>query len=428
MLKGYHIVTLTHRTSTLDEIGRVVPDPAELSARLYAVKDFFGWEELFFLSTCNRIMIGFYTQETADLALLRSNLAVLMRPELNAQQAASAGAKFQILNGGDAVRHVFEVASAMDSLVVGEREIIRQLRESYERCRNWGLTGDHFRLLMTQAIEVSKLVFNDTGIGEKALSIVALGYGEMRKKGITPEHHVVLVGAGATNALLCKFLIKDGFQHVTIFNRTLQKAIDLAALFSQGEARPLSSLPQFAAHFDAMVVCTGAINPVLTPAIYQHFTGIHQEKMIVDFSVPNNVDLLIPSQYPVHFIEIEGLRDTAKDHLAYRECARQQAEHLISDRLEGFRYIWHDRQVERSLSPMIEAIKSVKEHAITTVFNERIAALDPAAQDLLFEMMGYMEKKCVSIPVKTMKSIAQKMARNNRVKSIESTVNQNHLS
>ncbi len=414
MLNGYHIVTLTHRTSTLDEIGRIIPEAGELQARLHAVKDFFGWEELFLLSTCNRIMIGFYARENADFTLLRSNLALLLRPGMSAEQAVSTGAKFQIFNGGDAVRHVFEVAASMDSLVVGEREIIRQLREAFERCRNWGLTGDHFRLLMTQAIEVSKLVFNETGIGEKALSVVALGYGEMRKKGITPKHHVVLVGAGATNALLCKFLVKDGFRKVTVFNRTMDNAADLASFFETGEAYTLDELPNYRKHFDAMVVCTAAVEPILTPEMYAGFEGIEEKKVIVDFSVPNNVDTRIPAQYPVHFIEIEGLREVAKENLAFRERARQQAEQLIGERMDLFRSAWHERQVERSLAPMVDEIKAVKNRAIEDVFADRLNTLDPQAKDLVLEMMAYMEKKCVAIPVKTVKSISRQMAKNTR--------------
>lgn len=410
MLKGYHIVTLTHRTSSLEEIGCMIPDAGELSARLHAVKDFFEWEELYFLSTCNRIMIGFYSRESSNHDYLRTHLALLLQPGLTASQASSAGKNFQIFNDGDAVRHVFEVASSMDSLVVGEREIIRQLRESYERCRDWGLTGDHFRLLMTQAVEVSKQVFNATGIGEKALSVVALGYGEMRKNGIKPNSHIVLVGAGATNQLLCKFLVKDGFKKVSIFNRTISKAEELAQMFSEGNAYSLEQLPFFSETFDAIVVCTGSVVPVLNAAVYGHLKGVDSKKVVVDFSVPNNVDSAVVQQFPVHFIEIEGLREVAKEHLAYRETARQKAEHLISGRIESFRHIWHERQVERSLAPMIDDIKSVKNKILNDIFSDRIDALDDRAKALMAEVLGYMEKKCVAIPVKTVKQIAQQQA------------------
>jgi glutamyl-tRNA reductase len=407
MLQGYHLITLTHRTASLDAIGQLIPAKEDLFDRLQVLKQHFGWEEIFCLNTCNRAMFAFYSHQELDTNTLKSDLVQVLNPLLSAVQTAHLTHQMHFYHGGDAVRHIFEVAASMDSLVVGEREIIRQLRQAYDQCNQWGLTGDHFRLLITQAIEVSKQVFTETGIGEKALSVVALAYQAMKNRGLQTHHHIVLVGAGATNELLAKFLAKDGFQHVTIFNRTLDKAQKIAAHFTKGKALHLNELPNIAVPFDALVVCTGAVQPIITKALYAAI--IHddpQTKILTDLSVPNNVAADVPTSFPTHFIEIEGLKSMAVEHLAHREQARQSATILITERVLAFKNLWHERQVERSLHPMIDQIKTVKARTIDLVFADRFAGLDQDAQALVLEMLDYMEKKCIAIPVKTMKDIA----------------------
>lgn len=412
MLQGYHLITLTHRTASLDAIGQLIPAKEDLFDRLQALKYHFGWEEFFCLHTCNRVMFAFYSNQPQDANTIKSGLVQVLNPLLSAAQTAHLAHQLHLYNGGDAVRHIFEVAASMDSLVVGEREIIRQLRQAYDQCHQWGLTGDHFRLLIAQAIEVSKQVFTETGIGEKALSVVALAYQAMKNRGLKTHHHIVLVGAGATNELLAKFLAKDGFQQVTIFNRTLEKAQKIAAHFTQGKAAHLDELPHLAAPFDALVVCTAAVQPIITKALYAAI--IHddpQTKILTDLSVPNNVAADVLTSFPTHFIEIEGLKSMAVEHLAHREQARQSAEILVTERVLAFKNLWHERQVERSLHPMIDQIKTVKARTIDFVFADRFAGLDQDTQALVQEMLDYMEKKCIAIPVKTMKDIA-----NSRIK------------
>ena len=411
MLNGYHIITLTHKTTALTDIGRVIPSGDSLTERLQVIKSIFGWEEIYCLSTCNRLLLGFYTEQTVVADEIAAALPSLLRPDISDISAEAISGKFSFYHGGDAVRHLFEVAAAMDSLVVGEREIVRQLREAYETSAAAGLTGDHFRLLLHEAVLVSKQVFNETGIGEKALSIVALAFQQMKAQGITPAHQLVLVGAGVSHQLLAKFLVKAGFQKVAVYNRTIEKAASLAAHFLEGSFGSLDDLSAGAVPFDALLVCTGAVQPVITPENYAVMTaGDTNRKVIVDLSVPHNVSAAVAQRSEVAYIEVEGLKEIAASHYTYREAARQSAEHLITARVVQFRMIWHERQVERSLSPMIAEIKSIKERALNEVFSDRVSMLQPEARELVEEMMAYMEKKSISIPVKTVKSIASRMS------------------
>lgn len=403
MLDGYHILTLTHRQSTLETIGKIVVEGADI-AQLHDLKKRFDWQEMLYLATCNRVVFLFYT--TTPLSESIANEVVSqINPRLSADEISDISAQMQLLHGTDAIRHWLEVAASMDSLVLGEREIIRQLREAYERNQSAGLTGDHLRLLMRFTIETAKEIYSQTAIGQKAISVVALAFGEMLKALGDRNSRILLVGAGQTNALFSKFLVKYGFNNITVFNRTIEKAALLAETF-KGRALPLDALQHYTEGFDALIVCTSATQALITPEVYRHLLqGETTKKVLVDLSVPNNADKNIRSEFPVHFIEIEDLKQVANENLAFREGEREKASALITESLQKYRHHWHERQVERSMSHVPDEVRAVKERAVKEVFGKEFAALDDKTQALVLDMLGYMEKKCVAIPMKIVKGI-----------------------
>jgi glutamyl-tRNA reductase len=407
MLDGYHILTLTHRQVALQTIGQaMVRDDAahDPAVALSALQARFGWEELYYLATCNRVMYLFYTSAALPENLNREVLAFL-RPELPDAAVEMLAGELSLLHGHHAVQHLLEVAASMDSLVVGEREIIRQLREAYDRSKGWGLTGDHLRLLMRFTVETAKEIYSSTGIGEKAVSIVALAFNRLLQTGLSPDARILMVGAGQTNALMTKFLAKYGFHNVTIFNRTLEKA-EALALPLGGRALPLDALEHYTGGFDALIVCTGSTQAVITPALYHRLLAAEATvKVVVDLAIPNNVDPRVPDIFPVRYIEIEGLREAASINLAHRERERVKAEALIALRIRDFRQLWHERQVERSLAHIPQEVRAIKERAVREVFGKEFGQLDPQAQQVMLKMLDYMEKKCVAIPMKAAKAI-----------------------
>lgn len=405
MLDGYHILTLTHRDAPLETLAHAIAPGENTAEALQNLKAEMGWEELLYLATCNRVTYVFYSQNPVNQNIGEEMLAAL-RPDLSADLTKKTAAKMRLLHGSEAVVHLLEVASSMDSLVVGEREIIRQLRQAYDQSRDWKLTGDHLRLLFVFTIETAKEIYTHTGIGRRALSVVALAFGEMQKTGLRPDARILMVGAGETNALFAKFLAKAQFRNVTVFNRTFEKAQALAQA-NGWRAFPLDELAYFSEGFDALIVCTGATQAIIQPALYQELlAGEAGNKVVVDLSIPHNVARETVEVFPMQYIEIEGLKETANENLAYREQERDHAAGLIQERILQFRDRWHERQVERSMAHIPEEVKAVKERAINEVFGKEFAQLDPATQDLVQRMLGYMEKKCVAIPIKAAKAIA----------------------
>jgi glutamyl-tRNA reductase len=405
MLDGFHILTLTHRDAPLETLAHAVVPGENTEGVLQQLKNALGWEELLYLATCNRVTYVFYTQQPVSEQLPMEVLQQV-RPELAEETVLKTASRMRLLHGNEAVTHLLEVAASMDSLVVGEREIIRQLRQAFDQSRHWHLTGDHLRLLMGFTIETAKEIYTHTGIGRKALSVVALAFGEMQKTQLRPDARLLLVGAGETNALYAKFLVKAGYKNVTVFNRTFEKAQSIASA-NNWRALSLDELAFYSEGFDALVVCTGATSAIITPDVYrQLLAGETGKKVVVDLSVPHNVSRETTMEFPLTYIEIEGLKETANQNLAYREQEREKAASLIQERIYDFRDRWHERQIERALAHIPEEVKAVKDRAVNEVYGKEFAQLDSEAQDLVLRMLGYMEKKCVAIPIKAAKDIA----------------------
>lgn len=134
--------------------------------------------------------------------------------------------------------------------------------------------------------------------------------------------------------------------------------------------------------------------------------GDSDRKTVVDLSVPNNVDKNILAVSDVHFIEIEALRSAAEKSRSHREREKTKAGAIIDRRIYAYRAHWHERQVERALAHIPDEVRAVKERAVEEVFAKDFAQLDPAAQELVLKMLGYMEKVCRHIPIKAAKAIA----------------------
>lgn len=402
MLKGYKILTITHRHTPLQAIGRFVvthAEDAELQSKLKDLKDNFQLDELMYLATCNRILYFFYTENELP-ANFTFDFFQHIQPEISNQMVEQ---HVQFFEGADATEHLFKVAASVNSLVVGEREILRQLREAYERCRISDLTGDHLRIAINGAVGAAKEVYSKTRLGERSVSVVSLAVKELLKTKLPRKSRILLIGAGQTNTLVAKFLKKYEFQNVTVFNRTLERAERLSGMLG-GKAFPLTELENYQGGFDCLIVCTGATQAVVDAKMYAGLLGNDTgRKVVIDLSVPNNVSPEVAEKFDVNYIEIEGLKTLADENLAFREQEVSSAVELLEWHLAEFEIAARHRRIERALHQIPSEVKAIRERAMNEVFKKDIDTLDLPTRELLERMMTYMEKKCTGIPMKVAK-------------------------
>lgn len=405
-MRTFKIISFTHKTTDIANIGKLHIDVDHRKERLSQLFSS-GISELQYLSTCNRVELMFVDDETLDedrLAVIFSafNKTWTKKDILWATQSSV------VYQGLEAVAHLFRTASSLNSLVVGEREIITQVRKSYDECKQLGFTGDYLRLIMSKTIECAKEVYTQTNIAKNPVSIVSLAYRTLRELNLKDDSRVLVVGAGETNTTMCKFLYKHGFKNFVVVNRTLENAKRLAKQV-KGEAVALNELSDYKKGFDLLVTCTGSENPIFTKLVYDQLLGGEtSKKTIVDLAVPTDVDAQIIKEYAVNYIEINGLKKISEKNIEAREKEVKKCETHIAGKLEEFKQIYRERKVEIAMRKVPQTVKDIKTKAMVEVFSKELETLDDSSKEVLNKMMAYMEKKYISVPMKMAKEILLK--------------------
>jgi glutamyl-tRNA reductase len=403
----FKTIAFTHKTTELKDIGRLHIEDDALEARLSHLKSELKLDELLYVSTCNRVEFLMVSEQEMDEEFRRRFFSAF-NPDWSDSDIDWATNHSITFDGEKALQHLFYVSSSIDSLVVGEREIITQVRESYEKCQKLNLTGDHLRLIVRSAIETAKLVYTQTQIAQNPVSVVSLAYRKMRKVEINHPPHIVIIGAGQTNQTMALYLKKAPFSKVTVFNRTLAKAEELANSL-KGTARLLSELPTFNEPFDILISCTGAAQPIINNRLYRQLIGNDlSEKVVVDLAVPSDIELEVIRKNNVHYIGIESLKEEARKNLEQRQKELEVCKRLIADKINEFEQLLRERKVELSMREIPQIVKGIRERAVNQVFNKELEELDPKSREVLEKMMEYMEKKYISVPMKMAKEIMLK--------------------
>ena len=409
MLQDLHIIAFTHRNLDVNKIGLLHIEKEDQLAHLDRLKQAMKLDELQFLSTCNRVEITFVKQHKLDADYVHQILS-LIYPKLVPIQLEEFVHRAETYSGKAAIKHALSVASSIDSMIVGEREIITQVRTAFEHCRDLGLTGDFIRLLMKQVIQCAKQVYTETSISTKPVSVVSLAYHHMKRMNIPLDARILIVGAGVTNTTMCRFLKKHGFRNFHVFNRTLERAEKLSNEI-KGSAYALSELANFDKGFDVIITCTAANHHVLTPELYSFLlqNEVH-ERVVIDLAIPQDLDAFILNAHPINYLSIEYLQKISNENLKERSKEILHVEEIIAASMEAFENLFKERKVEIAMKDVPQQVKEIRSMAYETVFREDLDQLDPQAKELLDKIIGYMEKKYISGPMKLAKEIILKNA------------------
>ena len=407
MLDHFHIIAFTHRNLELNEIGNLHIEETFQEARLQELAGVLGLNELMFLSTCNRVEFLFSTQKEVDFHFFMQFFQTLY-PSFSHEQIGHYAHKGDQFKGVSAVEHMLSVASSIDSMVVGEREIITQVRNAFESSKKKNLTGDFIRLLMRHTIETAKRVYTETSIATKPVSVVSLAYHKLRDMNIPMDARVLLIGAGVTNTNMSKFLRKHGFKNFTVFNRTFSKAQSLANDL-KGQAFPLETLGDFRNGFDVIITCTGSENHLITPELYASLlNGETDRKVVIDLAIPQDIDPEIVQNHAITHVSVEFLQKISNENLKERSKEIQHVEEIIAEALFDFKNIHKMRSVEIAMRDVPQKVKEIKATALNEVFRNDVEGLDEHSREVLEKIIGYMEKKYMSMPMIMAKEILLK--------------------
>jgi len=403
-LSSFKVISFNHRNLPLEKLALLHLSEEVQSTFLGALKMNFGFDELMLLSTCNRVEFFVCTENKIDNNAIKKLLPVINSnlDELTLEVLANS---VEIHESANAIAHVFEVASSLKSLVVGEREIITQVRKAYEFCNALGLTGDFIRMVVKHTIEAAKDVFTNTEIAKNPVSIVSLAYRQLRDLGIKNEARFIMVGSGETNTSMASYLKKHKYANFTIFNRTLSNAEKLATQLGAAFF-DLKELNNYAKGFDVLITCTGATEAIINTTNYNRLlAGDKTKKVIIDLALPADVDKKILSDNNIHYININSLKAQAEKNLQLRYTEIDKCKSIINQKLQEFRSLYKERKVELAFGEIPKQVKAIKDLAVNEVFLKEINSLDTKSKELLDKVLSYVEKKYNAVAMKTAKDV-----------------------
>lgn len=313
----------------------------------------FGLKEVFVLSTCNRTEIYGLTDNVDDLI----NLLCLE----TSGNVETFNQLAYIKKGYEAIEHIFNVAAGLDSQILGDYEIVGQLKSATKFARQQGYLGAHLDRLVNSVLQSSKLVKNNTALsgGTVSVSFAAAQYIKSHVKNISSKK-ILLLGTGKIGSSACKNLVDYlDTKNITLINRSPEKAVELAAAFSLKTAYS-SALQAEVDAADVIVVATNADKPVIRAA---HIKS-NQPKLIIDLSIPFNVEESIRNLPNIHLVNVDELSKLKDDTLKKREAEVPKAKAIIDESMREFTEWYYMRRYVPMLKDLKSKLKELHSYSI----------------------------------------------------------------
>ena len=338
---GIVVVGLSHKTAPVDVREKLSFPEATAPDALKALMGYEGLRESLILSTCNRVELYTCVQDSArGVEQIKKFIS-----EYHKLSPESLEKALYVYADAQGVRHTFRVASSLDSMVVGEPQILGQLKDAFDLALKAKTTSTVLNKLLKKAISVAKRVRTETRIAESAVSI-SFAAVELARKifGELEGKSVMLLGAGEMAELAARHLLNNGVKTIMVANRTFERAVELANEF-KGSAVRFEDFPSELVMADILICSTGASHYVVKHDIVSKaLKGRHHKPVfMIDISVPRNIDPEVNNIDNVYLYDIDDLQGVVNANVQGRQKEAEKAEEIITQEVDTY------LQWERSL-------------------------------------------------------------------------------
>ncbi len=387
------VVGLSHRTAPVEVRERFAATseatPA-LLARLGAREEL---SEVMFLGTCNRVEVVAIASATGDGDAQHVEAALVAIREELAHHGGASGAQaiapyLYDKRGDEAVRHVFRVAASLDSMVLGEPQILGQVKEAYEAALAAGTLRGHLGRCVSRAFSVAKRVRTETALGSGTVSISSVAVDMARRIfGDPGEHAVLLLGAGEMAEAAARSLGKDA-RALRICNRSFERAAHLAAEM-KASAVPWDALEAELAQADVVVASTASPRPIVTPDLVKRVMKARKGKTLffVDIAVPRNVDPAVHSIGNVYVYDVDDLEREVARGMKARHGEVDAAEKIVADELAQFMLWTRGLEVQPTVVAMRAKTRAVLFSELERSLGGRLKHLTEGDRAALTQML-----------------------------------------
>jgi glutamyl-tRNA reductase len=395
------VVGVNYKSSSLQLREKLVFNEGEIVELIGAMREEEPDAELVVLSTCNRTELYFNLPESC---VHRDFNYLIKRMILFKDLKDEVRRHFYTYGEREAVTHLFEVASGLNSMVLGENQVLGQVKEAYRISASRKNTRTVLNRLFHRAFEVGKRVRTETAINEGALSISSAAV-ELASRIFNElaAHPVLLIGAGETGELVLQCLCERGTSHVHIANRTLERAQHLSEKYN-AQAVPLQDLPEYLVHCDIIVSSTSAPEHLVSfDAVKRAVAHRHNRPIFfIDLSVPRDVEEEVKKLQNVFVYDIDDLEAVVAHNYERRKGEIEKAGEIIAQHTSDF-YSWLS---SLSLSPTITGLKDKLSTIVDDELNSLKNKLSQSELEKVSKFAKYVEGKYLGLVVKNLKKLS----------------------
>jgi glutamyl-tRNA reductase len=390
------LIGLNHKTAPV-EIREKLAFKSPSSHPLEKIKkEIFSFKEGLFLSTCNRVEFYFVLDPDKKNQFLMDFSSFIERESSFKWEDLEPHLYF--LENEKAVKHLFEVACGLDSMVIGEPQILGQVKSAYKDALNYRTSGIVLNRLLHKCFSVAKKVRTETGIGGGAVSISYAAFSLAKKiLGSLRDKTILLVGAGEMAELACMHFVSEGVKKVIIANRTLSKAVELAEKF-KGEAYSLDELPQALVKADIVISSTGAPDCIITKNMVSSILKPRKYRplFIIDIAVPRDVEPEVNKLENVYLYDIDDLKSVVEENLREREKEALRAQVIIETEVFKFQKWLKELDFYPTLRALSEKVENLRQNELAKTLKklknlseEEKEAIEILTQSLVQKLIYY---------------------------------------
>ncbi len=399
------VIGLNHSTAPVEVRERITfPGDSEGKVtRFFADQE--GVEEAMILSTCNRGEI----LASVDDAVSRQERLIQAIGEVHGLDPDPLRAFLYIKSGEDAVRHVFKVAASLDSMVIGEPQILGQVKEGYRRATEVNATGPILNRLMHRAFFAAKRVRTETGVGSAAVSVAYVAVELARKiLGELRDKSVLLIGAGEMAELAARHLITHVKRPVAVVNRTYENACNLAREL-RGSAVQMERLEEGLVEADVVITSTGSCEPLITRDHMKRVmrTRRYRPIFLIDIAIPRDVECAVNDVDSVYLYNIDDLQAVVEENLGERRQEALRGEGIVEEEVTKFMNWKNSLGSTPTIVALKQKLEAIREGELERL-NGRLSRLSPEDRETVELITRSIINKVAHDPIVYLKKVGSR--------------------
>ncbi len=402
MQKQIVIIGLNHRSAPIEVRESITFENSYVIDALGSLRGYPSILEGAILSTCNRVEV---IAAALDGRAACTDIMAFLAKQKAQRHAGRLDEHIYTYYDADAVRHLFRVAASLDSMVIGEPQILGQLKQYYDSARKAGTVGAVLHRLFHRSFSVAKRVRSETGIGSGAVSVSSVAV-DLAKRIFDhfDDKTVMLIGAGKMGDLMARHLQNAGVETLMVTNRTFERAVAVAEKI-QGNPIRFEDFPRYLAMCDLVIGCAGASEMLVEASTVEKVLRERKYKTMffIDIGDRRNFDPLINNLDNVYLYNIDDLKSVADGHLEERANEAQKAEQIVQEEVESFvRWLNSQEQVP-TITALRERFEEIRKREMEKSLSGNLKDLSEDQRAALQEMTAAMVNKMLHGPISQLK-------------------------